>query len=185
MAMLLVLNGPPGIGKSTLARRYVDDHPLAFCLDVDEIRRRVGRWEDHEPESGALARAMALEVARVHLSGGYDVVVPQYLGRVDLLVQLEALAGDVCASFVEVVLMDTQAKSLRRFEARAEDASAATHHREASRMVGGACGLADMWDRLQEVIAMRSHAVVVQTQHGDVEGAYAALVDAVRRPARS
>ena len=183
--MLLVLNGPPGIGKSTLARRYVDDHPLAFCLDVDEIRRRVGRWEDHEQESGSLARAMALEMARVHLSGGYDVVVPQYLGHVDLLVQLESLAEEVHASFVEVVLMDTQAASVRRFEARAEDASATNHHREASRMVGGARGLADLWDRLQELIAQRPHAVVVRTQHGDVEGAYAAMVDVIRRPARS
>ncbi len=179
--MLLVLNGPPGIGKSTLARRYIDDHPMAFCLDIDEIRSRVGRWQDHPQESGLLARRMATEMARAHLAGGHDVVVPQYLGRVEFIVQLEALAGEVGAEFVEVVLMDSQAASFRRFELRAMDANATTHHREASRMAGGPGGLADLWDRLQDVVAQRPRAVVVRTQHGDVEGAYAAVLAAVRR----
>ncbi len=181
--MLLVLNGPPGIGKSTLARRYADGHPLAFCLDIDEIRRRVGRWQDHQQESGDMARRMALEMARVHLSAGQDVVVPQYLGRVDLIVELEAVAAAVSARFVEVVLMDTRDTSLRRFSARAEDPSAATHHREALQMVGGGSALGDMWDRLQDVLAQRPSAVVVWTRHGDAAGAYAAVMDAIRSSA--
>jgi len=48
---LVHLNGPPSIGKSTLAQRYVDDHPLAFCLDIDGFRRLIGRWEEHPTRS--------------------------------------------------------------------------------------------------------------------------------------
>ena len=33
MPRLIVLNGSPGIGKSTLARRYVEEHPLTLCLE--------------------------------------------------------------------------------------------------------------------------------------------------------
>jgi 2-phosphoglycerate kinase len=43
VARLILLNGPPGIGKSTLAQRYVDDHPLALNLDIDSVRRLLGR----------------------------------------------------------------------------------------------------------------------------------------------
>jgi predicted kinase len=51
MARLLLLNGPPGIGKSTLARRWADDRPGTLCLDVDLLHRFLGgsggRFEEH------------------------------------------------------------------------------------------------------------------------------------------
>lgn len=35
---VIMLNGPPGCGKSTLARRYVGEHPFTLNLDIDRIR---------------------------------------------------------------------------------------------------------------------------------------------------
>ena len=37
-ARLIVINGPPECGKSMLARRYTDEHPLALNLDIDVLR---------------------------------------------------------------------------------------------------------------------------------------------------
>ncbi|WP_410647284.1 hypothetical protein [Amycolatopsis sp. cmx-4-54] len=37
MPRLSVLNGPPACGKSTLARRYAEEHPLTLNLDVDDV----------------------------------------------------------------------------------------------------------------------------------------------------
>lgn len=42
MARLILLNGMPGIGKSTLAERYADDHPGVLNLDVDRLGRTMG-----------------------------------------------------------------------------------------------------------------------------------------------
>jgi predicted kinase len=77
---LILLNGPPGCGKSTLARRYVEDHPLALNLDIDRIRDLLGRWPDHPHQAGLAARAIALAAARAHLRAGHDVMIPQYVG---------------------------------------------------------------------------------------------------------
>ena len=35
---LILLNGPPGIGKSTIAGRFVADHPETMLLDLDADR---------------------------------------------------------------------------------------------------------------------------------------------------
>ncbi|HTI20015.1 MAG TPA: AAA family ATPase, partial [Kutzneria sp.] len=73
--MLLLLNGPPGVGKSTVAARYVDDHPLALNLDIDVLRAQLGRWQDDLESAGLVARDLAVAMARTHLLAGHDVVV--------------------------------------------------------------------------------------------------------------
>ncbi|MEJ7706101.1 MAG: hypothetical protein WKF82_13395 [Nocardioidaceae bacterium] len=42
MPRLIHLNGPPGIGKSTLAQWYVDNHPGVLNLDIDQVRCLIG-----------------------------------------------------------------------------------------------------------------------------------------------
>lgn len=175
MARLILLNGAPGLGKSTLARRYVAEHPLAFCLDIDEIRRLIGGWQDRPAESGRLARAMALAMLREHLRAGHDVIVPQYLGRPEFIDELEQAAAEVGARFHEIVLADTRDNALRRFAGRASDPALATHHAEAAAMVGGDAGLAELYDRLAALLSKRPHARVIETTAGAVESDYEQL----------
>ena len=177
---LVLLNGPPGIGKTTLARRYVQDRPLALALDIDTLRRALGRWETDQESAGLLARELALAMIRTHLATGHDVVVPQYVARTDFLDALAAAAEAGGGRFAEVYLTDTRAAVLERFDARADDESAAVHHAEAVRNVGGRAGLAAMVDRIEAVRSRRAAAVTVTTTAGGIEESYRALVAALR-----
>lgn len=176
MARLILLNGPPGVGKSTLANRYVGGHPLALCLDIDVVRQLIGRWEEHESESGLLARRMAVEMARVHLEGGHDVVVPQFLGRTDFIEQLQEASSAAGVAFLEIALMDSRDSAIIRFAARAQDPALAAHHLDAERMAGGASGLSTMYDRLQEIVSSRPQTIVIPTTYGEVDRAYQDLL---------
>ena len=67
MTRLVLLNGPPASGKSTIARRYAAEHPLTLVIDIDQVRAAIGGWRDDPYAAGLLARAAALAAARVHL----------------------------------------------------------------------------------------------------------------------
>ena len=125
MPRLMLINGAPGSGKSTLARRYAQDHPLTLALDVDRVRGMLGRWLDTPTEAGLLARQMAVEMARVHLCAGHDVVVPQFLGRLDFIGVLQRLCEEVKAEFVEVVLLSNPDEAVSRFARRSYQSTSA------------------------------------------------------------
>jgi predicted kinase len=179
---LVLLNGPPGIGKSTLAARYVDQHPGTLDLDIDTLHRLVGGWQDDVThDTHALLRPVARAMAAAHLAGGRDVVLPQYLARLEEIEAFEAVARDQGADFVEVVLLDDRAASVERFDRRPEDTPWETHNRRLVVEQGGPAFLADMYDRLVEVLDHRPGAVVVRTRYGDVEAAYASLLEVLDR----
>lgn len=174
MPRLILLNGPPGCGKSTLARRYVEDHPLALDLDIDRVRDLIGGWRDQPGPAGLLARSIALAGAREHLRNGYDVVVPQLVARTTFIEQAERLAGEVDAAFHEVVLLDSRENALRRFFNRSRN-SADPAHLDAGRMLerqGGAAELAAMYDRLLAVVRDRPATKVVHSTDGRIDQAY-------------
>lgn len=104
MARLVLLNGAPGVGKSTLALRLAQDLPLTLALDVDTLKHALGQWDCDPHTAGLQARRLALALAAEHLRGGHDVVVGQYLAKVAFIEQLEQLARDLGAAFVDIVL---------------------------------------------------------------------------------
>src|SRR4051812_13708305 len=177
-ARLILLNGPPGIGKSTLAQRFVDGHPLSLDLDLDRVRRMLGGWVHQPVEAGLLARAMTLEMARVHLGAGHDVIIPQYLGRPQFIQQAEQVAVDVGTPFVEFVLMDSRDSAVRRFLDRTASATNGAHAEAGALMeqFGGRPALEAMYDRLLLVLSHRPDAQVIQSRDGEIDAAYRELV---------
>ena len=175
---MILFNGPPACGKSTLAQRYVDEHPLALNLDVDRLRSLIGRWRDDPHAAGLLARELALAAARAHLASEHDVVVPQFLGRATFIEQLECLARQAGATFHEVVLLDSKENILRRFAERSRAAVDAAHV-EAHEMIERSDGFEDlsvMYDRLMAVIAARPGARIVHVAEGKVDVTYQAVL---------
>jgi len=177
VARLILLNGPPGIGKSTHAQRYVDDHPLALNLDIDSVRRLLGRWQESPIEAGLLARAMTLTMAREHLRSGHDVVLPQYLGRPQFLDEAAQVAEQTGAQFCEFVLMDNRDEIVRRFQARTAAAAdpADVDAGWLVEQVGGKDAIFAMIDRLLLMISSRPHVQVLQCPEGSIESVYREL----------
>jgi predicted kinase len=184
LARLIHINGAPGTGKTSLARCYVDDHPLALIVDIDGLRTQLGQW-DRLGESRTTARELALVLAEAHLVAGHDVVVPQYVGRVEFIDRLEAVAVKCEAEFVEVVLVTDPAVAIERFRRRrSELASTAGSHPEADvgeadveQVVGEAA------DRLARICGVRPLTRRVSAD-ADLATTYRVMLAAIGDPLR-
>jgi predicted kinase len=182
---LILLNGPPGIGKSTLSALYTDRHPGTLNLDIDSLHRLVGGWQDPENRTHDVLRPVALAMASTHLGGGRDVILPQYLSRVDEIEAFSAVARNQGAEFHEIVLLDEKSASIDRFQRRQDDSDWGVHNRRLVELSGGPAMLAGLYDQLMEILPRRPAAVLIRSERQAIDDTYAQLVQAVGAPSLS
>jgi predicted kinase len=170
--LLVLLNGAPGIGKSTLARRWAADAPGRAVVDPDELRRAVTGEPD---ETARRARGQALSTTAANLGDGRDVAVPQLVARASELERFEDVARSAGARFTHVLLVDAGGDPVARFHRRG---GPDPWHDEA-RAVVAAAGGDEVLERylagLTEVLAARTDTKVVRSVEGDPEHTWAAL----------
>ena len=160
--VLVLLNGAPASGKSTLARAWAQRHgaDLPLALDIDVLRSMLGGWELSPGDAGLAARAVAVAGIRAHLASGRDVVVPQYLYRTAFIDELRELADSVPADFLECAVLVDATSAADRFDQRRVGSS--TSGGPYSPVVHGALGEHSMTQHVAEferVLAGRPHVV--------------------------
>ena len=167
---LILLNGPPSSGKSTLAGRWVLGHPLALNLDIDVVRGLLGAW-DETPDGGQAALKLAIAMASTHLAGGYDVIVPQFLARESFITELEAVARAVRARFVEVALIVGREETLEAFASRSAEPQNQRHRdaHTALERLGGTRILGEWHDEFMQLLDGRPAVHRIDVVRGDVE----------------
>jgi predicted kinase len=121
-APLLVLSGPPGAGKSTVARLVAARFDRAVCLESDwfwttVVRGFVPPWrEEAEAQNHVVVRSYAA-AASVMAAGGYAVVLDALVGPW-LLDEVEAQARPLGVEVRYVVLRPSRQVALARATAR-------------------------------------------------------------------
>lgn len=179
---LIILNGPLGIGKSTLARRYAKDHPLTLVLDIDEVWAMLSNWREKKEVSAPLSKQIALEMARVTLKAGHDVIVPQILQTSELADSFEKLTRDCGAQYYEILLIVDKEESIRRFIERGKSGGHPTGFRAGGNIDTGGreTKLAEMYDKMIEVLSERPNVIKIEPSLGNVEDTYKDLVKQIK-----
>lgn len=177
----ILLNGPPGIGKSTVARLFADRHPGTLNLDVDQVRCLIGGWQQDFQAAGELVRPIVRSMAAAHLSAGHSVIMPQFFAAAEEIADLRAVAEESGSGFREMVLLDSKERSLARFAGRGIGSDDPWHDtvRKIVDQGGGSLLLESLYDALIEGLCNRPEATVIHGTHGTVEQTYSALLDAL------
>ena len=177
---LIHLNGPPGIGKSTIARRYAADHPGVLNLDVDRLRSFIGGVGFLE--AGEIVRPLGAALMTTHLEGGRDVVYPQLASDPAEVAGVERATRDGGGEYVGIVLTAEPDVVVRRFQDRPDDVSTPwlDEVREIVEGLGGNAALRDYQRDLLALAASRGDAVVTAAE-GQVEATYDSVLAALGR----
>ena len=152
MTRLVVVNGAPGSGKSTISDAVAHDTRMMLALDIDSLKHALGRWDEDPAASGTQARRLALAVVEEQLRCGFDVVVGQYFARPTFIESLERAATRMDAQFVELIL-DLDAPALAERLAERVRAPDRAEHLVNNTLVGpeDAWTLADSIARLRRL----------------------------------
>ena len=179
MTFLLHLNGPPGIGKSTISALYTDRHPGTLNLDIDSLHRLIGGWRDPRNDTHRVLRPVALAMAATHLHGGRSVVLPQYLARPDAIDAFEEVARKSGADFFEFILFASKQESIARFDRRQEPTPWNEHNRHVVALQGGEAFLVSMYDELLDIARQRPSARIIRSEADAIEKTYELLIEAL------
>jgi predicted kinase len=169
---LILLNGPPAVGKTTLARRYAVDHPGTLVLDIDVLRTMVAGWESDVVMAGQRIRTTALAAITAYLADGGDVMVPQLCGIPTEVARFEHAASAAGAAFEHVLVTAPPDEVVRRFRTRGDEHPWAAQVTTLVAQAGGDDALHDWIARLDRLDAVRVPST-------DLEQTYRALLVAL------
>lgn len=175
---LIILNGPLGIGKTTLAKRYAQDHPMTLMLDVDDVRATISHWREQNDASAILSKRIAIEMARVALQGGHDVVVPQILQTNELADSFQQIAEECNAGYFEILLLVDKTEAIHRFTERSKRQGHPSGFREGGLIATGGREqkLSEMYDNMIAVADLRLHVKRIEPAIDQIEETYDELV---------
>lgn len=72
---LIIINGPCGVGKSTLSAKLHADMPLSFLLEIDAQRRFISHYREHEEEGRAMNSAISKAIIKSCLEDKHDIII--------------------------------------------------------------------------------------------------------------
>ena len=180
MTRLVLLNGAPGCGKSTIAEALAQDRSMTLVLDIDRLKHSLGRWDEDPSASGMHARRLTLALASEQLRAGFDLVIGQYLARTPFIEDLERLAWRHGARFHEFVLDLDAATLAKRLGDRASNPDR-LEHAVNDRLVGPNDAMA-LVQTIESLGRSRPHAVWVNAA-GSLSSTLGTLRAALQTPA--
>lgn len=158
---LIILNGPWGVGKSTLAARLHAEMPGAFHVELDAIRRGISAY-DADPEANfRFSIRIASDIIERCFEEGRDVIVDKMLRVHDLVNDIRAAGERHGATVHEIILWAGKDAVLARGTQRGY--STGVYSREKA---------AGAWDQMAAFVAERHDAVLVDTENKTADEVY-------------
>jgi predicted kinase len=155
---LIILNGPSGVGKSTISTLLHVDMPESILIDVDEVRRTIPDYKENRQESLKLAYEKTEKLTEDAFKGGQSVIIDKAISYSDTLDSFISLGNKYGAEVYEFLLFADKAT----IQARADERG----YKPSSLLTPEKVG--ELWERSNALRIERSNAVIIDTKDKDI-----------------
>lgn len=156
---LILINGPSGIGKSTISARLAAEMPNTIVIDIDELRRSIPNYKENRKESLRLSYEHAKEKIIEQLISGGSVIVDKAIldsAILDSYIEEGRRHGAEVHEFF--LFTDKQSLQQRADERGYKPGSLLTRER-----------VGEMWEEANKLRQERTGAMVIDTTSLDLE----------------
>jgi predicted kinase len=161
---LIILNGPSGVGKSTIAIRLHQWLASSVIIDIDELRRTmISDYRERREESLRLAYELAVSVIEDNLKDGHNVIIDKAISSTDIIDSFIKTGKKNGAEVYEFFLFADKATVQKRADERG--------YRPGSLLTRERVG--ESWDKADALRQKRTEAIVIDTAQKDTDQVFA------------
>ncbi len=157
---IIIINGPCGIGKSTIAVRLHEAIPLSsekltYLLNIDEQRRLFSHYRAKREESKEASLRISETIISTCLKMKHDVIIDKMLFDTQVIDSYYEIAKQNGAEVKEIILWATKEALMKRANERG--------WRKPSLLTPEKCEF--FWHQIDEVKDKRPNAVIIDTSN--------------------
>ena len=101
---LIILNGPAGVGKSTIASKIQSYMPEIEVISIDNLRRTMPNYRNNRQESLRLSYAYAEDYMKKYFNSGKTVIIDKCITQSEILDRFIDIADKYGAKALEFIL---------------------------------------------------------------------------------
>lgn len=152
---LIIVNGPCGIGKSTLSAKLHASMSLSFLLDIDAQRRFISHYREQKEESSKMMMTISKAIIISCLEDNRDVIIDKILFDSDVLESYYEIAKTYGADIDEIILWAPKEIIMKRAKERG--------WREGGLLTPKKCEL--FWDKINKLKESRPQAHIINVEN--------------------
>lgn len=163
---LIILNGPAGVGKSTLAFQIQSYIPEAEVISIDNLRRTIPNYRNNRQESLRLSYTYAEDSIKKYLNEGRTVIIDKCITQSEILDRFIDIADNYGAKTLEFILFAEKGIVKQRSKDRGfTPGSMLTPEK-----------VEELWEKTNSLRTQRPNAIIIDTAHLSPEAIFNIVV---------